>query len=79
MGISLLIVFLLLGKHVRSCIVFTWDNKSSAAFWAGMKVLVFDGLYLALWGPSISILLSVIVSANMAFFFKSLQTAYSRR
>lgn len=25
-------------KHVRSCIVFTWDNKSSAAFWAGMKV-----------------------------------------
>ncbi|KAK2743389.1 sla2 Src-like adaptor 2 [Myotisia sp. PD_48] len=25
-------------KHVRSCIVYTWDNKSSAAFWAGMKV-----------------------------------------
>lgn len=27
-------------KHVRSCIVYTWDHKSSAAFWAGMKVLV---------------------------------------
>ncbi|KAH8703737.1 putative cytoskeleton assembly control protein Sla2 [Talaromyces proteolyticus] len=27
-----------LGKHVRSCIVYTWDHKSSAAFWAGMKV-----------------------------------------
>ena len=26
------------GKHVRSCIVYTWDHKSSAAFWAGMKV-----------------------------------------
>ncbi|PLN82196.1 cytoskeleton assembly control protein Sla2 [Aspergillus taichungensis] len=25
-------------KHVRSCIVYTWDHKSSAAFWAGMKV-----------------------------------------
>ena len=25
-------------KHVRSCIVYTWDNKSSQAFWAGMKV-----------------------------------------
>jgi len=25
-------------KHVRSCIVYTWDNKSSLAFWAGMKV-----------------------------------------
>lgn len=28
------------GKHVRSCIVYTWDHKSSAAFWAGMKVYV---------------------------------------
>jgi huntingtin-interacting protein 1-related protein len=25
-------------KHVRSCIVYTWDNKSSLSFWAGMKV-----------------------------------------
>ena len=25
-------------KHVRSCIVYTWDHKSSMAFWAGMKV-----------------------------------------
>ncbi|TPX14870.1 uncharacterized protein E0L32_004979 [Thyridium curvatum] len=25
-------------KHVRSCIVYTWDNKSSLAFWAGIKV-----------------------------------------
>ncbi|TGO54655.1 hypothetical protein BOTNAR_0262g00110 [Botryotinia narcissicola] len=25
-------------KHVRSCIVYTWDHNSSAAFWAGMKV-----------------------------------------
>ncbi|KAJ9155403.1 Endocytosis protein end4 [Pleurostoma richardsiae] len=25
-------------KHVRSCIVYTWDHKSSQAFWAGMKV-----------------------------------------
>ncbi|BDD63309.1 hypothetical protein MAP00_008219 [Monascus purpureus] len=25
-------------KHVRACIVYTWDNRSSAAFWAGMKV-----------------------------------------
>ncbi|KAL1963805.1 hypothetical protein VTN77DRAFT_7871 [Rasamsonia byssochlamydoides] len=25
-------------KHVRSCIVYTWDHKSSNAFWAGMKV-----------------------------------------
>lgn len=23
---------------MRSCIVYTWDHKSSAAFWAGMKV-----------------------------------------
>ena len=25
-------------KHVRSCIVYTWDHKSSMSFWAGMKV-----------------------------------------
>ncbi|KIW14232.1 hypothetical protein PV08_07014 [Exophiala spinifera] len=25
-------------KHVRSCIVYTWDHKSSVSFWAGMKV-----------------------------------------
>ncbi|PWY79397.1 ANTH-domain-containing protein [Aspergillus sclerotioniger CBS 115572] len=25
-------------KHVRSCIVYTWDHKSSVAFWAGMKI-----------------------------------------
>lgn len=27
-------------KHVRSCIVYTWDHKSSQSFWAGMKVYV---------------------------------------
>ncbi|KAL8972214.1 MAG: hypothetical protein Q9183_000672 [Haloplaca sp. 2 TL-2023] len=26
------------GKHVRACIVYTWDHKSSQSFWAGMKV-----------------------------------------
>ncbi|KIX92051.1 uncharacterized protein Z520_12267 [Fonsecaea multimorphosa CBS 102226] len=25
-------------KHVRSCIVYTWDHRSSLSFWAGMKV-----------------------------------------
>uniref|UniRef100_A0A8H7N0Q7 ENTH domain-containing protein n=1 Tax=Bionectria ochroleuca TaxID=29856 RepID=A0A8H7N0Q7_BIOOC len=25
-------------KHVRACIVYTWDHKSSQAFWAGIKV-----------------------------------------
>ncbi|KAF4119845.1 huntingtin-interacting protein 1-related protein [Geosmithia morbida] len=25
-------------KHVRACIVYTWDHKSSQAFWAGVKV-----------------------------------------
>lgn len=25
-------------KHVRSCIVYTWDHKSSQSFWGGMKV-----------------------------------------
>ncbi|CAI0642090.1 Endocytosis protein end4 [Colletotrichum fructicola] len=25
-------------KHVRSCIVYTWDHRSSQAFWAGIKV-----------------------------------------
>jgi len=29
------------GKHVRSCIVYTWDHKSSQAFWAAMKVSVY--------------------------------------
>ena len=24
-------------KHVRSCIVYTWDHRSSLSFWAGMK------------------------------------------
>lgn len=27
-------------KHVRACIVFTWDHKSSQSFWSGMKVYV---------------------------------------
>ncbi|KAG7008858.1 endocytosis protein end4 [Physcia stellaris] len=27
-----------IGKHVRACIVYTWDHKSSQSFWAGMKV-----------------------------------------
>jgi hypothetical protein len=26
------------GKHVRACIVYTWDHKSSQSFWQGMKV-----------------------------------------
>lgn len=26
-------------KHVRACIVYTWDHKSSASFWNGVKVL----------------------------------------
>lgn len=30
-------------KHVRSCIVYTWDHKSSQSFWAGMKVYVGEG------------------------------------
>ncbi|KAK9728227.1 sla2 Src-like adaptor 2 [Basidiobolus ranarum] len=25
-------------KHVRSCIVYTWDSKSSQSFWMGLKV-----------------------------------------
>ncbi|KAK5998935.1 Endocytosis protein end4 [Cladobotryum mycophilum] len=25
-------------KHVRACIVYTWDHRSSQAFWASMKV-----------------------------------------
>jgi huntingtin-interacting protein 1-related protein len=25
-------------KHVRACIVYTWDHKRSDAFWLGMKV-----------------------------------------
>ncbi|KAK3674416.1 sla2 Src-like adaptor 2 [Recurvomyces mirabilis] len=25
-------------KHVRACIVYTWDHKSSASFWNGIKV-----------------------------------------
>nr|AVP71788.1 cytoskeleton assembly control protein SLA2 [Juglanconis juglandina] len=25
-------------KHVRSCIVYTWDHKSGQSFWAGLKV-----------------------------------------
>ncbi|KAF2007194.1 ANTH-domain-containing protein [Amniculicola lignicola CBS 123094] len=25
-------------KHVRSCIVYTWDHKNSGSFWQGMKV-----------------------------------------
>ncbi|KAK9457832.1 ANTH domain-containing protein [Dipodascopsis uninucleata] len=25
-------------KHVRSCIVYTWDHRSSAAFWASLKI-----------------------------------------
>ncbi|KAI0874075.1 ANTH domain-containing protein [Hypoxylon argillaceum] len=25
-------------KHVRACIVYTWDHKSSQSFWGGMKV-----------------------------------------
>ena len=25
-------------KHVRSCIVHTWDHKSSQSFWSALKV-----------------------------------------
>lgn len=25
-------------KHVRSCIVYTWDHRTSQSFWGGMKV-----------------------------------------
>lgn len=25
-------------KHVRACIVYTWDHRSSVAFWSGIKV-----------------------------------------
>ncbi|KAK9478446.1 ANTH domain-containing protein [Lipomyces japonicus] len=25
-------------KHVRSCIVYTWDHRSSAAFWSSLKI-----------------------------------------
>ena len=25
-------------KHVRACIVYTWDHKNSASFWNGVKV-----------------------------------------
>lgn len=25
-------------KHVRACIVYTWDHKSAQSFWSGMKV-----------------------------------------
>jgi hypothetical protein len=32
-------------KHVRSCIVYTWDHKSSQSFWAGMKVCVMPLVY----------------------------------
>ena len=27
-------------KHVRACIVYTWDHKNSGSFWQGMKVYV---------------------------------------
>jgi hypothetical protein len=30
------------GKHVRACIVYTWDHKSSQSFWSGMKVYVYS-------------------------------------
>ncbi|ODV93056.1 hypothetical protein PACTADRAFT_47253, partial [Pachysolen tannophilus NRRL Y-2460] len=26
-------------KHVRACIVFSWDHRSSKAFWNGLKIL----------------------------------------
>ncbi len=35
-------------KHVRSCIVYTWDHKSSQSFWGGMKVYVSSFLPLSL-------------------------------
>lgn len=25
-------------KHVRACIVYTWDHRSAQAFWSGIKV-----------------------------------------
>ncbi|PMB64320.1 Endocytosis protein end4 [Beauveria bassiana] len=27
-------------KHVRACIVYTWDHRSSLSFWSGIKVYV---------------------------------------
>jgi hypothetical protein len=27
-------------KHVRACIVYTWDHRSASAFWSGIKVYV---------------------------------------
>lgn len=38
-------------KHVRACIVYTWDHKSSQSFWAGMKVCVaeLDCCFVNLW------------------------------
>ncbi|KAI1311212.1 ANTH domain-containing protein [Xylaria venustula] len=29
-------------KHVRACIVYSWDHKSSQSFWAGMKPILAD-------------------------------------
>lgn len=39
-------------KHVRACAVYTWDHKSSQAFWGGMKVYVQEekSLYQVIWG-----------------------------
>jgi hypothetical protein len=34
---------------VRSCIVYTWDHKSSASFWQGMKVYVDFGHFIEQW------------------------------
>lgn len=33
-------------KHVRSCIVYTWDHKSGQSFWTGLKVCVFPSHFL---------------------------------
>lgn len=43
----MVVTYCSLGKHVRSCIVYTWDHKSSNAFWAGMKVYAIS--WLSFW------------------------------
>lgn len=44
-------------KHVRSCIVYTWDHKNSNSFWQGMKVYV----------ASISLLADATAPNNAAY------------
>lgn len=36
-------------KHVRACIVYTWDTKSSASFWMGLKLTPILGDEIMCW------------------------------